>query len=128
MIEWVDKGGHGLIITGVTRFNKVSIFSDLNQLNDISMVPEYAAVCGITEDEITRFLSPKIRQFALDRELSFEKCRQLLREYYDGYHFAASADGRRLAQRRSIIRTACSRRFKTGRWVHSGFLPERRHF
>lgn len=76
-----------VLITGVTKFSKVSIFSDLNQLEDISMDEEYAAVCGITEEEMQKAFMPEIDSMAEKHELSREECLARLRKTYDGYHF-----------------------------------------
>ena len=93
-----DKYIRFVFITGVTRFNKVSIFSDLNHLNDISMVTEYAAVCGITEEEIACFLKSPIEDLAKRKHISTDECRKILRKRYDGYHFAPSIDDMKLAE------------------------------
>ncbi|MBQ4378864.1 MAG: AAA family ATPase, partial [Treponema sp.] len=76
------------LITGVTRFDKVSIFSDLNNLRDISLSEEYAAICGITQEEIERFLKPEIKMLAEKNTISEEECLAQLKKNYDGYHFS----------------------------------------
>ncbi len=76
-----------IFITGVSKFHKVSIFSDLNQLRDISMTEDYAALCGITEKEIERYFSGEIAVFAERRNMTVQMCREALRKQYDGYHF-----------------------------------------
>lgn len=76
-----------VFITGVSKFHKVSIFSDLNQLRDISMVENYAALCGITEAEIDTYFSEEIADFAERRKMSVQECREALKRQYDGYHF-----------------------------------------
>ena len=53
-----------VFITGVTKFHKVSIFSDLNQLTDISLNKEYSGICGITDEELLEYFSPEIKQLA----------------------------------------------------------------
>jgi len=76
-----------IFITGVSKFHKVSIFSDLNQLRDISMTEDYAALCGITEKEIDDYFTDEIAAFAERRKLTVQECRTALRKQYDGYHF-----------------------------------------
>lgn len=88
-----DRYLHFVFITGVTRFSKVSIFSDLNQLKDISLLPKYAAICGITDEEMQASLSPWIRAMAGAENTSEHECVQKLRQNYDGYHFSFHAPG-----------------------------------
>ena len=76
-----------VFFTGVTKFSKVSIFSDLNQLTDISINKEFTAICGITDEEIDKYLSPNIQKVSSELGLSIEECRAKLKAMYDGYHF-----------------------------------------
>ena len=80
-------------ITGVTKFSKVSIFSDLNQLYDISMVADYAGICGITGQELLDNFGPEIDRLAVQQELSKDECLARLKEKYDGYRFHQSSEG-----------------------------------
>ncbi len=80
-------------ITGVTKFSKVSIFSDLNQLRDISLSKEYAHICGISENEIKEYFNPEIEAFASSQNISVEECLDELKKMYDGYHFHYDTDG-----------------------------------
>jgi len=82
-----------VFITGVTKFSKVSIFSDLNQLEDISMDEEYAAVCGITEGEMKKALMPEIDSMAKKHGMDREECLAKLKRTYDGYHFNNEGEG-----------------------------------
>jgi hypothetical protein len=75
-------------ITGVTKFSKVSIFSDLNQLDDISLKPEYAELCGITQDELERDFAEGIAKFSEVNGLSEEKYKDRLKVIYNGYRFS----------------------------------------
>ena len=61
-------------LTGVTKFGKVSVFSDLNNLKDISMIPKYWDICGITEDEIKDNFDYDIELLASENEISKEEC------------------------------------------------------
>lgn len=80
-------------LTGVTKFSKVSIFSDLNQLNDISMDDDYAGICGITEEEMKKAFLPEIQALAAARKLTVEECFLKLKKTYDGYHFSEVSEG-----------------------------------
>lgn len=82
-----------VFITGVTKFSKVSIFSDLNQLIDISLDERYSGICGISEAEIRTNLCPEVEALAQRRELTVEECFDKLKCMYDGYHFAEISDG-----------------------------------
>jgi len=87
----VEKSMDGCIqfafFTGVTKFSKVSVFSDLNNLTDITMDRRYVELCGITEREIRHTLDAEVGQLALDNNLSKEACYEKLKLNYDGYHF-----------------------------------------
>ena len=76
-----------IFITGVSKFHKVSIFSDLNQLKDISLTKRFSAICGITEDEIKEFFAPEIKSLAEENALTEEECMSELKKTYDGYCF-----------------------------------------
>ena len=75
-------------ITGITKFSQLSIFSTINNLANISMDPEFAAICGITKEELTTTLKQDIEQLAATNGLTFERMEQELTENYDGYHFS----------------------------------------
>ena len=81
------------LLTGVTKFSKVSIFSDLNNLMDISLMPEYADLCGITEQEIHQYFEQPLHQLAQAKGLTYEAALEKLRARYDGYHFGPHAVG-----------------------------------
>ena len=82
-----------VFITGVTKFSRVSLFSDLNQLRDISMSSDYSGICGITETELERNLMPEIDVMARKRNVSREECLAQLKRMYDGYHFHQEGEG-----------------------------------
>ena len=77
-----------VFITGVTRFDKVSIFSDLNNLNDISLSEKYSAICGISQTELETNFIPEIEAMAEKNGCSKEECIAELKKNYDGYHFS----------------------------------------
>ena len=74
-----------VFMTGITKFSQLSIFSELNNLENISM--QYAAVCGISEEEMLTQMSPDIDRLAQRLELSREETLNKLKSKYDGYHF-----------------------------------------
>jgi hypothetical protein len=80
-------------LTGVTKFSKVSVFSDLNHLVDISMNKQYAGVCGISESELTACFQPEITGLAGELGKSYEKTLAELKKRYDGYHFSENSEG-----------------------------------
>ena len=74
-------------LTGVTRYGKVSVFSGINNLNDITFDDEYAGICGVTEDELHEYYSEGVSEFAEKLEVKDEEAFRMLKYYYDGYHF-----------------------------------------
>ncbi|MBR1437102.1 MAG: AAA family ATPase, partial [Synergistaceae bacterium] len=92
-LKKLDKYIKFVFITGVTKFEKVSIFSDLNQLRDISFSKEYAGICGITEQEMHEYFLPEILAVAEEQGLSTEECFTQLKQKYDGYHFHQNGVG-----------------------------------
>ncbi len=82
-----------VFLTGVTKFSKVSIFNDLNHLNDISLDVDYGTICGITEGELKSCFEPEINRLAKASGTSAEECLFRLKKMYDGYHFSHSSEG-----------------------------------
>ena len=78
-----------VFLTGITKFSQLSIFSELNNLKNISMRPDYAAVCGITLEEMMSQMSDYIDDFADAKGLSHEETIRRLKHQYDGYHFTS---------------------------------------
>ena len=78
-------------ITGITKFSQLSIFSAINNLSNISMDPEFAAICGITKEELTTTLSQDIELMAEHNGVSKEEMARMLQENYDGYHFTRNS-------------------------------------
>lgn len=77
-----------VFLTGITKFSQLSIFSELNTLQNISMWPEYASICGITKEEILTVLSKDVDSLAERNGLTREEAIAKLTDNYDGYHFA----------------------------------------
>lgn len=80
-------------LTGVTKFGKVSVFSDLNNLEDISFLPQYTTLCGISEAELHQYFGQSVAELAEKCGMSVEECYKKLQEDYDGYHFDVGAPG-----------------------------------
>ena len=80
------------LLTGVTKFSKINLFSGANQLMDISLSDEYAAICGFTEQELKQHLTPEIESLAAAQKSSVEKTLETLKKKYDGYCFASSGE------------------------------------
>ena len=81
------------MLTGVTKFGKVSVFSDLNNLNDISMWNQYIDICGVSDQELHDNLEVELSEFADARGMTYNEICVALREYYDGYHFTHNSIG-----------------------------------
>ena len=80
-------------LTGVTKFGKVSVFSDLNNLIDISMKKEFAEICGITEAEIHAYFEDSLNGMASENGMTYNEVCSKLKEQYDGYHFGIKTPG-----------------------------------
>ena len=79
-------------ITGITKFSQLSIFSELNNLDNISMLDQYSAICGISKTELTTAMKPDVEGLGRALGLTYEQCLEELRQYYDGYHFSEHAE------------------------------------
>ena len=77
-----------VMLTGVTKFSQITVFSGLNQPDDISMDPRYDTLCGITEEELHRYFDEEIAAFAREEGLTTEELAGDLKRRYDGYHFS----------------------------------------
>ena len=80
-------------LTGVTKFGKVSVFSDLNNLDDISMRRDYVEICGVSDQELHDTLDAELHEFADVRGVTYDKLCAELKECYDGYHFTHHSIG-----------------------------------
>ena len=97
-------------LTGVTKLGKMSIFSGLNNLEDISMNPDYSSICGITSGELKSCFGESVEALAKFNQLSVEDCYAKLARMYDGYHFSVVSDG--VYNPFSLLNTFKSRLFK----------------
>ncbi len=80
-----------VFLTGITKFSQLSIFSELNNITNISMYNEYAGICGITKEEMLSQMSENIDELAKEQEMTREEAIAKLKENYDGYHFSANS-------------------------------------
>ncbi|MBR1667181.1 MAG: ATP-binding protein [Bacteroidaceae bacterium] len=80
-------------LTGVTKFGKVSVFSDLNNLEDMSLLPQYSTICGISEEELRYNFDSGVQRLAESNNLSKEECYARLKRDFDGYHFCWGSPG-----------------------------------
>ena len=106
-----------VFIAGVTKFHKVSIFSDLNQLRDISLNEAYSGICGITESEISANFMPEIIHMAKVQNISKEECITALKAQYDGYRF--HHNGVNVYNPFSLINALCDKEFNAY-WFETG--------
>ncbi|MDE7347015.1 MAG: ATP-binding protein [Muribaculaceae bacterium] len=133
-LKSMDRYIRFAFITGVARFSKVSIFSDLNNLKDISMDNTYADICGWTECELISIFRPGIERLAQKRDEDFDTTLKAMRDYYDGYLFAD--EGTRLYNPFSVLNALDKIKidpywFETGtptflaRWVRNNGIDPR---
>ena len=87
VFKLADENLQFVMLTGVTKFSQVSVFSGFNQPDDISMNRRYEALCGITKDELLTVFDSSIRELADDLGVSYEATVERLKKKYDGYHF-----------------------------------------
>ena len=118
------------MLTGVTKFGKVSVFSDLNNLRDISLDYDFHSICGITEQELLSYFPTQIDALAERSKLTREECIEKLRKMYDGYHFDEDSPG--MYNPFSVLNTFQTRKFGSY-WFETGtptYLVEllRRHY
>lgn len=92
VLKSCDRYLRFVFFTGVTKFTHVSVFSDLNQLRDISYDEKYCALCGITHKELTSDFVPEIQDMAAKQNILYEECICKLKEMYDGYHFNEASE------------------------------------
>ncbi len=117
------------MLTGVTKFGKVSVFSDLNNLEDISLLRQYYDICGISDEELLSYFDAEIDHLADENNMTREECIAKLRRMYDGYHFHQKAKG--MYNPFSVLNTFKNREFGSY-WFETGtptYLVEllRRH-
>ncbi len=106
-----------VFVTGVSRFSKISLFSDMNHLNDISLDRAFSTICGITEKELHDNFRPEIEALAEAKHLSYEATLARLKQHYDGYLFIE--DGEHVYNPFSLLNAFSKRDFRDY-WFQSG--------
>ena len=117
VIKTMDSKIRFAFFTGVTKFSKVSIFSDLNNLADISLDYRFSDICGITEKEIHENLDAQVQEMAESNRMTKEECYAKLKENYDGYHFSEESVG--VYNPFSLLNALSVQRFKDY-WFETG--------
>ena len=79
-------------LTGINKFSQFSIFSDLNNLKNISMMPQYSAICGISQTELENHMKPEVQALADEQGITFAEAIGHLKANYDGYHFCSKSE------------------------------------
>lgn len=87
VLKYADAHIQFAFITGVTKFAHVSIFSDMNQITDLTLKPRYADICGFTQEELEQNFDPEITEIAKEKGIGREEYLEKLRAYYNGYRF-----------------------------------------
>lgn len=124
VLKSCDKYLRFALLTGVTKFSKVSVFSDLNNLMDISLQNDYNNLCGITEKELQEIFPEGIKELADRNNMSYDDACKELKKWYDGYHFSSQGDD--IYNPFSVLNTLKSREFGSY-WFETGtptFLVE----
>ncbi|MGP1489866.1 MAG: ATP-binding protein [Treponema sp.] len=93
VIKTCDEYIRFAFLTGVTKFSKISIFSDLNNLRDISLEKQYAGICGVTQTELEMNFQPDIQVLADEQNLTYQEALAALKQWYDGYLFHPAGEG-----------------------------------
>ncbi len=93
VLKTMDKYIRFAFLTGVTKFGKVSVFSDLNHLTDLSLLPQFNDLCGISETELHQYFDESVGELAAANGLTKDACYERLRRDFDGYHFYPHAPG-----------------------------------
>lgn len=117
VIKGKDNAIRFAFLTGVTKLGKMSIFSGLNNLNDISMDARYADICGISEQELKSTFGESVEELARANELSVDDCYKKLAQMYDGYHFTENSVG--IYNPFSLLNTFNSGKFRMY-WFETG--------
>ena len=104
-------------LTGVSKIGKMSVFSGLNNLKDISMEARYADICGISENDLHKYFSESVAALAQANGMGIDECFDKLRQMYDGYHFSEKSDG--MYNPFSLLNTFSSKTFRDY-WFETG--------
>ena len=110
VIKQCDEYIRFAFLTGITKFSKTTLFSGVNNLIDITLLDEYDAICGFTEEELSAYLSPQIEKLAEAGNSTVEETRARLKKEYDGYCFAE--DGVRVYNPYSLLKVLATSKYK----------------
>ena len=124
-IKSLDPYLRFVFITGINKFAQLSIFSELNNLKNISMMPEYSAICGISQSEMESGMTEQIRALADEQHIGYDEALERLKYNYDGYHFCYRSED--IYNPYSLINALNDKRFGSY-WFDSGtptYLVER---
>lgn len=117
VVKTLDAKIRFAFFTGVTKFGKVSVFSDLNNLFDLSLDKRYAELCGITERELHQNFDEGVGLLADSNSMTKEECYKRLKRDFDGYHFCLPSDG--MYNPFSLLNTLASQQFRDY-WFETG--------
>lgn len=117
VLKSADRYLRFVFLTGVTKFAQVSVFSDLNQLQDISTWPDYSSLCGITKEELVRTFTPEIQRLGASNEMDFDATLDKMTKLYDGYHFCPYSEG--VFNPFSVL-NACKSKILDNFWFQTG--------
>lgn len=117
VLKTMDRDLKFALLTGVTKFGNISVFSGLNNLTDISMDKRYADLCGISEAELHRYFETDIRQLVAAEGMSYEATCAEVKERYGGYHFVENVEG--IYNPFSLLNTFAKRKFGNY-WFETG--------
>ena len=124
-IKSLDPYLRFVFLTGINKFAQLSIFSELNNLQNISMMPEYSALCGISQTELENNMKNEVQALADKQKVSYEDALALLKANYDGYHFCEESED--IYNPFSLIKSLNEKRFGSY-WFDTGtptYLVER---
>lgn len=117
VLKTMDEYIQFAFLTGVTKFGKVSVFSDLNHLTDLSLLPQFADICGITEDELHQYFDDGVAELAAANNMTKDECYVRLKHDFDGYHFYPHSKG--IYNPFSLLNTLAYKVFKDY-WFETG--------
>ncbi|MDR3147078.1 MAG: ATP-binding protein, partial [Treponema sp.] len=117
ILKTADPWLRFVLLTGVTKFSQVSVFSDLNQLRDISLDRDYAGICGITLSELTGTFEPELQRLAQENGMTYDEALAETQKRYNGYHFSRDSEG--VLNPFSILNTFASGDFRYY-WFQTG--------
>lgn len=98
-----------VFLTGISKFSQLSIFSELNNITNISMLDKYSDICGISRKELVAIFDADIRELATENEMTYDEALSELQHHYDGYHF--SGRGEDVYNPYSLFNTLASNEF-----------------